>query len=76
MAQGSGFATLAIMAVLTAVAIGVQRFGFQAASQTTSLAGNTPPGQIQQFTGTVVGILPLLVLVAGAAVVLSALDAF
>lgn len=75
MARDSGFTTLAVLAVLAAVAIGVQRFGFQAAAQTSNLSNNsTTPAQLQQFTGTVVELLPLLVLVAAAAVLLSAVD--
>jgi len=76
MAQDSGFATLTVLAVLAAVAIGVQRFGFQAANQTANLTNNSTPAQLQQFTGTVVELLPLLVLVAGALVLVSALDLF
>jgi hypothetical protein len=76
MAQDSGFATLTVLAVLAAVAIGVQRFGFQAANKTANLSNNSTPAQLQQFTGTVVELLPLLVLVAGALVLVSALDLF
>jgi hypothetical protein len=76
MAQDSGFATLTVLAVLAAVAIGVQRFGFQAANKTANLSNNSTPAQLQQFTGTVVELLPLLVLVAGALVLVSALDVF
>jgi hypothetical protein len=76
MAQDSGFATLTVLAVLAAVAIGVQRFGFQAANKTANLTNNSTPAQLQQFTGTVVELLPLLVLVAGALVLVSALDVF
>jgi len=76
MASDSGFATLTILAVLAAVAIGVQRFGFQAANKTANLTNNSTPAQLQQFTGTVVELLPLLVLVAGALVLVSALDLF
>lgn len=74
MAEDSGFATLTVLAVLAAVAIGVQRFGFQAADQTSNLSNNSTPAQLQQFTGSLVELLPLLVLVAAAAVLLSALD--
>jgi len=76
MAQDSGFATLTVLAVLAAVAIGVQRFGFQAANKTANLSNNSTPAQLQQFTATVVELLPLLVLVAGALVLVSALDLF
>jgi len=76
MASDSGFATLTVLAVLAAVAIGVQRFGFQAANKTANLTNNSTPAQLQQFTGTVVELLPLLVLVAGALVLVSALDLF
>jgi hypothetical protein len=76
MTRNSGFATLAVLSVLVAVAIGVQRFGFQAANKTANLSNNSTPAQLQQVTGTIVELLPLLVLVAGAVVFVSALDLF
>jgi len=76
MARDSGFGLLAVLAVLAAAAIGVTRFGFQAANKTANLSNNstTVPAQLQDVTGTIVELLPVLVLVAGAGVLLSALD--
>jgi len=72
--EDSGFTTVTVLAVVVGVAIGVQRFAFQAADQTSNLSNNSTPAQLQQFTGLIVELLPLLVLVAAAAVLLSALD--
>lgn len=66
--------SMVALAVMIAVAIGIQREGFAAAENATnatnsSVYANTTAGQLDAFAGTFVEILPLLVLAfAGIAV--------